>query len=66
MSYYTDAYIEHQIEAVKRVRELHKPVRSYGQDICAGCSEIATLAAKHEVSVAYLFCPTIRALNGDF
>lgn len=53
-------------EAIDRVRELHKPIRdSLGLLACAACSDIATMANAYEVFIAFDFCPTIKALDGD-
>lgn len=54
-------------EATKRVRELHKPVKSYkGTDHTeiVGCYECEETGSGREYWVEYP-CPTIKALDGD-
>lgn len=55
-------------EAIERVRELHTPIKSlngFGPEACKECSELTTLVLGYANYVAYEFCPTIRALNGE-
>jgi hypothetical protein len=54
-------------QAVARLRELHKPVRSYkGKDNTEvlGCIECEETGSGREYYVEYP-CPTIQALDGD-
>jgi len=46
-------------EAIKRVRDIHKPVEYHGQVFCAVCSYDGI-----PESLAYP-CPTIKALDGE-
>lgn len=53
--------------AIKRVRELHKPVKSYkGKDHTeiVGCYECEETGSGREYWVEYP-CPTIKALDGE-
>lgn len=55
-------------EAIERVRQLHKPVKSlngFGPEACEACSQLTSMALGYENWVAYEFCPTIRALDGE-
>lgn len=57
-----------QRAAIKRVRELHKPVPSldgFGPEACEACSKLTSMALGYENWVAYGFCPTIKALDGE-
>jgi hypothetical protein len=54
--------------AIQRVRELHKPVKSlsgFGPEACEACSQLTSMALGYENWVAYGFCPTIKALDGE-
>lgn len=59
MSHYTEAYVEKQLAAIARVRELHKPVDNY----CDECS-MYLVEDKYSVYIGYP-CPTIKALDGE-
>jgi hypothetical protein len=53
--------------AIKRIRELHKPVKSYkGRDHTeiVGCHECEETGSGREYYVEYP-CPTIQALDGE-
>ena len=59
MKYYTPTYIKNKMNAIKRVRELHKPVEigtdygdNYGDLGCPICNELYP-------------CLTIKALDGN-
>jgi len=54
MSHYTDAYVEKQLAAIERVRELHKslPLSSIIGVICDNCGFDYP-------------CPTMLALDGE-
>lgn len=55
---------EELLKAIRRVRELHKPVTSIFNDteVCITCSHIC----KHEMDSDVLYpCPTIEALDGE-
>ena len=62
MSYYTEAYVERQLDAIQRVRELHLSVLvvDYHKDeVCQECSVLSL-----PLVVPYP-CPTIKALDGE-
>lgn len=58
---------ENHYDAIQRVRELHKPVKSYkGRDHTEiiGCYECEETGSGREYEVEYP-CPTIQALDGE-
>lgn len=58
MTHYTQAYIEEQLAAIQRVRELHVPItRGLYIGHCRVC-EIRDEPIKYP-------CPTIKALDGE-
>jgi hypothetical protein len=55
------------MEAIQRVRELHKPIPSFkGKNLetIMGCLECEETGSGREYLVEYP-CPTIQALNGE-
>lgn len=49
-----------QANAVKRVRELHKPWNDLGEQWCEHCK-----SGKQDTEPVKYPCPTIKALDGD-
>lgn len=65
MEYYTPTFIKKNMDAIKRVRELHYPTTD------GGCSDPECCSAQDSEffcaeCVNYEYpCPTIKALNGE-
>lgn len=55
---YTESYIEKQLEAIQRVRELHKNWQERG--LCEHCEDSNAGSGMMKYP-----CPTIQALDGE-
>ena len=53
------------MQAIERVRELHKPIETYFRPACKECSRIASMANGCETFVIVELCETIKALDGE-
>ena len=56
MSYYTEAYVEKQLAAIERVRELHNPAIFGYETYCSQCY------GEYEQNYP---CDTIKVLDGE-
>jgi hypothetical protein len=66
-AFYFNADTTDSVKVIERIRELHKPVKSYkGKDHTeiVGCYECEETGSGREYYVEYP-CPTIKALDGD-
>lgn len=53
------------MEAIQRVRELHKPIETYFKPACEECSRIASMANGCETFINVELCETLKALDGE-